>query len=298
MRKHPVSVDLFTAKKLSQVIARSDQANSQPGVNKRFYQGNHGSVVVQAPSGGIPARSGTTLGKATCTIQGINKSTDAISDANDVDVYNLSETAIAGDAYVMATRDRQGNYIAEALGGSGQKEFAYARHSESLTNPRNWDYFKTTDSSFCELVNGVIKLRRKAMIHVDGTHTYKPNISDHEYPAVYNSFTQEPPTGIGHVMRLWLGGGTKTFFPFSSSGVEPFNYSLPPRWSTPTGYAFGSIGVIGGRLFAPSVFQFSFSRPFEATVPSEFTWNGTVSGFPYQSFDIDKLELSITFEEM
>jgi hypothetical protein len=80
---------------------------------------NYGSYLVKTPSGGIPARSGTTLGSASCTIQVIDKSNDQISDGESVDVLNLSEAVVAGDSYIAAIRTKSGDYIAEAGGSDG-----------------------------------------------------------------------------------------------------------------------------------------------------------------------------------
>jgi hypothetical protein len=82
--------------------------------------------LVLTPAGGIPARSGTTLGSASCTIQVIDKDNDQISDGETVDVLNLSEVAIGGDAYIKATRTKTGDYIAEA--GGGETEPVIGRH--------------------------------------------------------------------------------------------------------------------------------------------------------------------------
>lgn len=65
------------------------------------------------PSGGIPARSGTTLGKADCTPYwlAVDSSTgdctlevmqyDSV-DISDTTIYNASTTAVAGDSYIFA----------------------------------------------------------------------------------------------------------------------------------------------------------------------------------------------------
>jgi hypothetical protein len=106
--------------RIARVTSEAEKRLMSSGVRTRNRpQTNYASYIVKTPSGGIPARSGTTLGSATCTVQ--NVSTTTISDGISETVLNLSDTAIAGSTYVMATRDRQGNYIAEALGSSGQQ---------------------------------------------------------------------------------------------------------------------------------------------------------------------------------
>lgn len=72
-----------------------------------------GGIIYQTPSGGIPARSGTTLGKADCTPYWL--SVDATSgdctiermqsggaNVSDETIYNLSETAVGGSSYIIA----------------------------------------------------------------------------------------------------------------------------------------------------------------------------------------------------
>jgi len=101
------------ARRISQAVTtveRSIGSGSKLGLDPTT---NHSSVIVKTPSGGIPARSGTTLGSASCTIQVVDKSNDSISDGSSIDVLNLSTTAVAGDTYINAIRDRAGNFIAE-----------------------------------------------------------------------------------------------------------------------------------------------------------------------------------------
>jgi hypothetical protein len=95
-------------------VERMRNSSSLSGAN--LLRTNYGSYLVRTPSGGIPARNGTTLGTASCTIQLIDKDTDQISDGESVDVLNLSVTAIGGDIYIKATRTKTGDYIAE-IGG-------------------------------------------------------------------------------------------------------------------------------------------------------------------------------------
>ena len=104
------------ARRISQAVTtveRSIGSGSKLGLDPTT---NYGSYLVKTPSGGIPARSGTTLGTASCTIQVINKTNGQISDGESVDVLNLSDTAIGGDIYIKATRTKTGDYIAE-IGG-------------------------------------------------------------------------------------------------------------------------------------------------------------------------------------
>lgn len=65
--------------------------------------------LFQTPAGGIPARSGTTAGSAACTPYYINPSTGAIAELLDsngnsqtLTVFNVSASAVAGNAYIQA----------------------------------------------------------------------------------------------------------------------------------------------------------------------------------------------------
>jgi hypothetical protein len=62
------------------------------------------AIVIMTPSGGIPARSGTTVGKANCTIYSISSGDVLTSTGRTVSVVNLSTTAVAGSVYGQAKR--------------------------------------------------------------------------------------------------------------------------------------------------------------------------------------------------
>jgi hypothetical protein len=105
------------ARRIGQAVTDVERMRSgTSGSGTNLLRTNYGSYLVLTPSGGIPARSGTTLGSASCTIQVIDKDNDQISDGETVDVLNLSEVAIGGDAYIKATRTKTGDYIAEVGG--------------------------------------------------------------------------------------------------------------------------------------------------------------------------------------
>ena len=53
-----------------------------------------------APSGGIPAKSGSTMGSASCTLQTCSAS-GVLSNGGSGTVYNPSTTAIAGSAAIV-----------------------------------------------------------------------------------------------------------------------------------------------------------------------------------------------------
>lgn len=104
------------ARRISQAVTDVERMRSgTSGSGTNLLRTNYGSYLVKTPSGGIPARSGSTLGSASCTIQIIDKDNDQISDGESVDVLNLSEVTVNGDAYIKATRTKTGDYLAEAV---------------------------------------------------------------------------------------------------------------------------------------------------------------------------------------
>lgn len=67
--------------------------------------------LLQTPSGGIPARSGTTAGKADCTPYYIDGDTDTLTELTDDDgaaqtfeVYNVAGSAVSGSVFILAKR--------------------------------------------------------------------------------------------------------------------------------------------------------------------------------------------------
>ena len=58
-------------------------------------------LVCVTPSGGIAARSGTTVSSATCVVWKRSSSTLSATSSS-VTVFNLSTTAVAGNAYIVA----------------------------------------------------------------------------------------------------------------------------------------------------------------------------------------------------
>lgn len=71
----------------------------------------HRPVVIKAPSGGIPARSGTTAGSATCDVYKNDGGTLTDTTEN-ITVYNLAEEKklVNGDRYGVANPDKFGLY--------------------------------------------------------------------------------------------------------------------------------------------------------------------------------------------
>jgi hypothetical protein len=90
----------------SKSVAEALQASIVNGETET-PEASHGSrhaIVILTPSGGIPARVGTTVGKANCTIYAINSSDVLASTGVSVSVVNLAATAVAGSVYGQAKR--------------------------------------------------------------------------------------------------------------------------------------------------------------------------------------------------
>lgn len=65
-----------------------------------FVPPNVPSYIAYTPSGGIAARSGSSISSASCTIyRGVGGTLQTSS--LDVTVYNLSTTAVAGNKYIV-----------------------------------------------------------------------------------------------------------------------------------------------------------------------------------------------------
>lgn len=60
------------------------------------------AIIAKTPSGGIPARSGSVVSSAVCTVYAINDGSLA-SASEDVSVYNISPSAVAGNTYILLT---------------------------------------------------------------------------------------------------------------------------------------------------------------------------------------------------
>jgi hypothetical protein len=80
------------------------------------------AIVVKTPAGGIPARSGTTVSSALCLLY---KEVDAASNTKTltpievnsthqtIRVWNFSNEAVAGDAFVVTGRTKSGTRYVE-----------------------------------------------------------------------------------------------------------------------------------------------------------------------------------------
>jgi len=81
--------------------------------------GTTGTVIVQAPAGGIPARSGGTCQSALCKVATITEDGNAATitidqDAEELDVFNYITIAVLtnGDRYGQAVLQRDGRWWA------------------------------------------------------------------------------------------------------------------------------------------------------------------------------------------
>lgn len=112
--QRPLYMDGDSARRLTRT---STHASRLPGKEKPFRGlGSpviNRSVVVQVPSEGIAARSGLTISSAECTIFNVVNGV-FVDTTRKIDVYNMMETAIGGDAYVLAELERGGDYIVKA----------------------------------------------------------------------------------------------------------------------------------------------------------------------------------------
>lgn len=116
----PIAFDRQSAVRLSRNLRKSETFlnNTKPTASTSLIT-NQGSVIIKTPSLGIPARAGTVLGKAFCETQVLNRTTDDISNGVALQVFNLSETLIAGDTYVAAIRDKNGVFFVSPSVGNG-----------------------------------------------------------------------------------------------------------------------------------------------------------------------------------
>lgn len=75
--------------------------------------GGGGGLVAKTPSGGIPAISGTTPGSATCDRWEINAAGTFVDTTENVTIYNVFSSSIAGATYITA-KSVAGKWIVDA----------------------------------------------------------------------------------------------------------------------------------------------------------------------------------------
>jgi len=179
------------ARRISQAVTtveRSIGSGSKLGLDPTT---NHSSVIVKTPSGGIPARSGTTLGSASCTIQVVDKSNDSISDGSSIDVLNLSTTAVAGTTYINAIRDRAGNFVADLSGGGGDT----IDKASTDANTYGTTSFSTATTETKEITTGAANSTDEAIF---GTSGYRPQVGGTYHVAV-NILIDFNATSLGSI---------------------------------------------------------------------------------------------------
>jgi len=68
------------------------------------YYAPQSGIIIMTPSGGIPARSGTTVGKADCEIYSIDGDDKLVATGVSVSVVNIAAEAVQGSVYGQAKR--------------------------------------------------------------------------------------------------------------------------------------------------------------------------------------------------
>lgn len=82
--------------RLARLSLRGDNTTGNTGLEIK---------LLQTPTGGIPARTGTTAGSADCADYTIGPDGSMnTTDATDVEVFNPFTAEIGGDTYIIATR--------------------------------------------------------------------------------------------------------------------------------------------------------------------------------------------------
>lgn len=107
----------FYTPETAKIIAETVAYLRRNGLVQQKGKGNDPQVrglfglVFKTPSGGIPAMSGLTPGKASCKAYFIDKSVPEVKNVLDnaggevsLDVYHLGDTAIPADEWIQAKR--------------------------------------------------------------------------------------------------------------------------------------------------------------------------------------------------
>ena len=68
------------------------------------------AIYILSPGGGIPARVGTTLGSAVCTLYS-RVGTALTATSNTLTIYNVSSSAVGGGKYGVAVADDANGYV-------------------------------------------------------------------------------------------------------------------------------------------------------------------------------------------
>lgn len=113
---------------------RKDPASDAVTDDVERYSQSTDCLVALTPSGGIPARSGTTPGYASCDLYVVeeNSSTIILGDLDESgSVANVSDSDIGGDIYVLCVKTKGGVYVAVS-GGGGSDRTAIVKVTGSL----------------------------------------------------------------------------------------------------------------------------------------------------------------------
>lgn len=79
--------------------------NAQDGPVPARRVENRRVAIALTPVIGIPARSGTSVGSASCTFYEIDSSNELTATSVTESVYNLSSVAVTGATYVVCNRE-------------------------------------------------------------------------------------------------------------------------------------------------------------------------------------------------
>ena len=108
--------DIWKLRQMQSDIRRIMQGTDQSFASE--YSGQH--YLVKAPSGGLPAASGTTPGEAVCTlVRRWGSGTKVLTDSTQaIKVYNSTAFPISEDETVMVHQDAWGDWYAIPQGGA------------------------------------------------------------------------------------------------------------------------------------------------------------------------------------
>ncbi len=105
--------DLAVAQSLKRLVAPKQQAVGQ-GLEDILSR----ALIFLTPAGGIPARSGTLCGVASCQVFMINETNNLVAYTNpdgstlSLPVYNLATSSVGGSKYIM-TKDCLGKPVVD-----------------------------------------------------------------------------------------------------------------------------------------------------------------------------------------
>lgn len=95
----------FTKSDAQHILKRSRSSQPARPQPLRDAEPLASAAIGKVKTGGLTARSGTTLGSGTVTVQQIASGSTISATSLDVTVYNLGTTAIAVDEYVSIVQE-------------------------------------------------------------------------------------------------------------------------------------------------------------------------------------------------